>query len=139
MYSNSFQISFYAPSLNILFIKMANKKSAKGPLGTFISLTTGVNLYTFGVALGPPPPMLSSAPPMVLSAPPMFFRFANFSNAYVHTTLDILAFRGFAVRNKKVSLFVKFFSFFFCSVAILWLPQHAVILAQRKTGFCLKF
>ena len=29
----------------------------------------GVNLYTFGVALGPPPPMLSSAPAMVLSAP----------------------------------------------------------------------
>ena len=30
----------------------------------------GVNLYTFGVALAPPPPpMLSSAPAMVLSAP----------------------------------------------------------------------
>ena len=28
----------------------------------------GVNLYTFGVALAPPP-MLSSAPAMVLSAP----------------------------------------------------------------------
>ena len=31
--------------------------------------STGVNLYTFGVALAPPPPMLSSAPAMVLSAP----------------------------------------------------------------------
>ena len=29
----------------------------------------GVNLYIFGVALGPPPPMLSSAPVMMLSAP----------------------------------------------------------------------
>ena len=31
--------------------------------------TIGVNLYTFGVALGPPPPMLSLVPAMVVSAP----------------------------------------------------------------------
>ena len=30
-------------------------------------------MYTFGVALAPPPPMLSSAPSMLLSAPSMFF------------------------------------------------------------------
>ena len=72
---------------------------------------TGVNLYTFGVALGPP--NAEFGPLNVALGPPMFFfRFANFSNAYVHTTLDILAFRGFAVRNKKVSLFVKFFPSF---------------------------
>ena len=72
MYSNSFQISFYAPSLNILFIKMANKKSAKGPLGTFISLTTGVNLYTFGVALGPPPNAEFGPPNGALGPPNVF-------------------------------------------------------------------
>ena len=58
----------------------------------------GVNLYTFGVALGP---LNADFGPSngALGPRNVFFRFAHLSNAYVHTTLDILAFRGFMFRN----------------------------------------
>ena len=58
----------------------------------------GVNLYTFGVALAPPPNADFGLSNSALELP-MFFIFAHFSNAYVHTTLDILAFHGFMFRN----------------------------------------
>ena len=58
----------------------------------------GVNLYTFGVALGPPNPDFGPRNG-ALGPLNVFFRFAHLSNAYVHTTLDILDFRGFMFRN----------------------------------------
>ena len=58
----------------------------------------GVNLYTFGVALGPPNADFGPSNG-VLGPRNVSFRFAHFSNAYVHTTLDILASRGFMFRN----------------------------------------
>ena len=87
----------------------------------------GVNLYTFGVALGPPqcwfrPLQWCSRPPQCF-----FFRFAHFSNAYVHTTLDILAFRGFMFRNTQVPLLYS-----------SSLAQNRVG-RRNALGFCLRF
>ena len=57
-----------------------------------------VKLYTFGVALGPRDADFGPSNG-ALGPRNVFFLFAHFSNAYVHTTLDILAFRGFMFRN----------------------------------------
>ena len=59
----------------------------------------GVNLYTFGVALGPRNANFGPSNGALGPRNVFFFRFAHFSNAYVHTTLDILAFREFMFRN----------------------------------------
>ena len=55
---------------NLMFNYLKQIKYEKSLNSEYILYSIiGVNLYTFVVTLGPPPPMLSSAPAMVLSAP----------------------------------------------------------------------
>ena len=71
--------------------------------------TTGVNLYTFGVALAPPPN--AEFGPLNIAFGPLqcFYQICALQQYLYPCMLEILAFSGFVLRHTLISMFVKFF------------------------------